>query len=261
MSVAIDIHELQFRWSESADHLLAIDRLTIAQGEKVFLYGPSGSGKTTLLSLLCGINSVQSGQLTLLNTDLSLLTASQRDQFRADHLGVIFQMFNLIPYLTSIENVLLAVQFSASRKQNAIAKSGSLLNEAKRLLKHLDMADDTLLNKPVNQLSIGQQQRVAVARALMGSPKIIIADEPTSSLDAQRCEGFLQLLANECQALGATLIFVSHDLRLQHGFDRVFSLVSSTEHAGLTRVRLELKGQPMTADDNALSPLSPGNDR
>ncbi|WP_371186394.1 ABC transporter ATP-binding protein [Thalassotalea maritima] len=224
MSSVINISNLEFSWHKQADFRFQITDFNVQQGERLFLKGPSGSGKTTLLSLLCGITKANRGQLKMLGKDLTKMSAAERDQFRADHIGVIFQMFNLIPYLSTIENVLLACQFSPRRKQRALASSPTLADEAKRLLAHLDMADEHLLHKPVNQLSIGQQQRVAAARALMGAPEIIVADEPTSSLDADRCEAFLQLLFKECQASGATLIFVSHDMRLQRDFDRSLGL-------------------------------------
>ncbi|NMP14745.1 ABC transporter ATP-binding protein [Thalassotalea sp. Y01] len=228
MSAVIDITNLDFSWSPQSDFRFHVDRFSISKGEKLFLKGPSGSGKTTLLSLLCGVTRANSGELKLLGQDLTKMSGAERDQFRADHIGVIFQMFNLIPYLSTIENVMLAVNFSPIRKQRALKNSDTLEDEAIRLLSHLDMGDEHLLHKPVNQLSIGQQQRVAAARALMGSPEIVVADEPTSSLDADRCHSFLQLLFKECQEAGATLIFVSHDMRLQQDFDRSLSLHRET---------------------------------
>ncbi|WP_068545733.1 ABC transporter ATP-binding protein [Thalassotalea crassostreae] len=224
MSNIIDISQLTFAWDSKADFQFQIDDFSVVQGEKLFLRGPSGSGKTTLLSLLSGVTAGQQGHLRILDNDLSKMTSSQRDQFRADHIGVIFQMFNLIPYLTTIENVLLSCHFSPLRKKRALQNSDSLDQEAIRLLSHLDMGDEHLLHKPVNELSIGQQQRVAAARALMGAPELIIADEPTSSLDADRCHSFLELLFKECEAAGSTLVFVSHDLRLKSDFDRSVAL-------------------------------------
>ncbi|WP_405054482.1 ABC transporter ATP-binding protein [Thalassotalea fonticola] len=220
----IDICDLKFSWHEQADFEFNIDKFTVHKGEKLFLRGPSGSGKTTLLSLLCGVISANSGQLSMLGKNLTQMSPTKRDQFRADHIGVIFQMFNLIPYLTTIENVILSCSFSPLRKSRALKNSESLEAEALRLLSHLDMGDANLLHKPVNELSIGQQQRVAAARALMGAPEIIIADEPTSSLDSDRCHSFLELLFKECKIAGSTLVFVSHDTRLKEDFDRTVML-------------------------------------
>ncbi|WNC67669.1 ABC transporter ATP-binding protein [Thalassotalea nanhaiensis] len=242
MSDIIDICDLKFAWHEQADFEFNIDKFTVHRGEKLFLRGPSGSGKTTLLSLLCGVISANSGQLNMLGQDLTKMSATKRDQFRADHIGVIFQMFNLIPYLTTIENVLLSCNFSPLRKKRALNNSPTLEAEALRLLSHLDMGDANLLHKPVNELSIGQQQRVAAARALMGAPEIIIADEPTSSLDADRCHSFLELLFKECNIAGSTLVFVSHDTRLTEDFDRTVMLNRATLEDQKDQVTISTEG-------------------
>nr|WP_246480527.1 ATP-binding cassette domain-containing protein [Motiliproteus sediminis] len=196
----------------------------MVSNECLFIHGPSGSGKTTLLSLLVGILRPQQGHIRLLGQSLGQVGAGRRDHLRADHIGMIFQQFNLIPYLTPVENVLLTCQFSALRRQRALAKSSSVAEEAVRLLSHLDMADPRWLKLPVHQLSVGQQQRIAVARALMGSPELVVADEPTSSLDSERREQFIDLLFNECKASGAALLFVSHDAQLADLFDRQMTL-------------------------------------
>ena len=242
MNDVINISNLKFAWNEQADFEFNIDNFNVVKGERLFLRGPSGSGKTTLLSLLCGVTSANSGELNLLGKNLTNMTGAERDQIRADHIGVIFQMFNLIPYLTTIENVTLACHFSPLRKQRALQKSATVEAEAIRLLSHLDMGDENLLHKTVSELSIGQQQRVAAARALMGSPEIIVADEPTSSLDADRCQSFLNLLFQECKAAGSTLVFVSHDMRLQQDFDRSVSLKRSMIESGKDIVTIESQG-------------------
>jgi putative ABC transport system ATP-binding protein len=156
------------------------------------------------------------------------MSGAARDRFRADHIGFIFQMFNLIPYLSVVENVRLPCGFSRRRRANAERAGGSVGAEALRLLDHLDMTHDGLLRRPVTELSVGQQQRVAAARALIGAPEIIIADEPTSSLDADRRAAFIDLLFAECAREQATLVFVSHDASLAGRFDRAveFSAVS-----------------------------------
>jgi putative ABC transport system ATP-binding protein len=201
-----------------------ISELSIQKGERVFIKGESGSGKTTLLSLLGGINLPDAGLIKLLGTDIAQLKQSRRDQFRADHIGFVFQLFNLIPYLSVIENITLACEFSSRRKAKALLKSNTLVDEAYRLLSHLQLQDRALLNKPVSDLSVGQQQRVAAARALIGSPELIIADEPTSALDADTREHFLNLLLSECEHSGSTILFVSHDPSLENTFDRSIHL-------------------------------------
>lgn len=218
------IEQLRYRWPKQPDDTLAIDHLHIQPGEHVFLQGASGSGKTTLLNLIAGLNHATSGQIHVNGTDLASLSSRQRDHFRAQHLGYIFQMFNLIPYLSVIENVTLPCQFSKERKQRALANSSSLEEEAKRLLAHLGL-DSALFGKTtVTSLSIGQQQRVAAARALMGMPTLLIADEPTSALDSDNRQRFIELLFQECRAHKTTLLFVSHDQQLAPLFQQQIKL-------------------------------------
>lgn len=222
--MVIEIADLQFRWNPTAADVLDIDSIQIEAGQQVFIAGPSGSGKSTLLSLLAGVNTALLGSVKVLGQPLEKMGSIERDHFRANHIGYIFQMFNLIPYLSVVENVLLPLHFSKKRRENALASSGSLEVEAKRLLAHLDMAEEDILKRSVTNLSVGQQQRVAAARALIGSPEIIIADEPTSSLDANRREAFVNLLFTECAQSHSTLVFVSHDMTLQHMFNQSIDL-------------------------------------
>jgi len=163
------------------------------------------------------------GRVSVLGQNLGALSGAQRDHFRADHVGFIFQMFNLIPYLSVLENVALPCGFS---KRRASRTNGNVRREAMRLLEHLDLAGPELLERPVTELSVGQQQRVAAARALIGAPELVIADEPTSSLDADRRAAFLELLFRECAREDATLIFVSHDAGLAQRFDRTIELAA-----------------------------------
>jgi putative ABC transport system ATP-binding protein len=192
-------------------------------GEQVFVFGPSGCGKSTLLGLIGGVQLAQAGRVRVLQQDLSNMKSSTRDRFRVDHIGFIFQQFNLIPYLSAHENVLLPLRFSARRTQRI--QETDIHREADRLLRALDVPP-AQATQPARLLSVGQQQRVAAARALIGRPELVIADEPTSSLDAARQQAFLQLLARECAASGASLLFVSHDQRLADGFHRVLDLPS-----------------------------------
>ena len=214
----IELNHVEFRWRPSKPLVLDIEQLCVAQGERVFIKGASGSGKSTLLSLLGGVLCPQQGDIKVLNQSIQKMGGAQRDAFRADHIGFIFQMFNLIPYLSILENVILPLHFSQQRRRR-VEQQGSLQQEAERLLAHLGL-QGTMLHQAVTELSVGQQQRVAAARALIGSPEIIIADEPTSSLDADARAAFIQLLINECNATSSTLVFVSHDSSLETFFDR-----------------------------------------
>jgi putative ABC transport system ATP-binding protein len=218
---AIELQAVQFSW-KGQERLLDVERFTVERGERVFLKGPSGSGKSTLLGLIGGVLTPQSGNVSLIGTRLNDLDASGRDRFRGEHLGFIFQMFNLIPYLTVRENVLLPLQFSSARRQRLANLAPG--TEAFRLLGALGLIGEELLDRPVTQLSIGQQQRVAAARALIGRPDIVVADEPTSALDADTRTGFLELLMNECRVFETTLLFVSHDSSLSSRFDRALTM-------------------------------------
>ncbi|WP_300452390.1 ABC transporter ATP-binding protein [Accumulibacter sp.] len=211
------ITDLIFRWPRQDAVCLDLPALRLQRGEHAFLHGPSGCGKSTLLSLIGGVLAPENGRIELLGEDLGRLRSTQRDRRRADHIGFVFQQFNLVPYLPVIDNVLLPCRFSARRRERAQAGGASLRGEAERLLGHLDLARD-LWRRPATDLSVGQQQRVAAARALIGHPELLIADEPTSALDAGRQEVFLDLLLREANAAGSTVLFVSHDRRLASHF-------------------------------------------
>ena len=231
--MVIDIKDLEFRWQASGETVLSLDTVRVDTGEHLFVEGPSGSGKSTLLGLLAGVTTAQSGSVRVLDRDLKRLGSVERDHFRADHIGYIFQMFNLIPYLSVVENVMLPCRFSVRRRDQALVRSNSLEAEARRLLGHLDMDHPELLGRAVTTLSVGQQQRVAAARALMGSPELLIADEPTSSLDADRRESFIRLLFDECRQAASTLVFVSHDAALERLFDRTINLAEINRSPGI----------------------------
>lgn len=235
----IRLTDLRFTWPKSATPVLDLNEFRVNRGEQLFIMGPSGSGKTTLLGILAGIVRPQQGEVSILGRDLSSLGSAERDRFRADHIGFIFQMFNLIPYLSVVENVILPCRFSSSRRERALLSSPDLSVEALRLLGHLNLDDEELLRKPVVELSVGQQQRVAAARALIGAPELLIADEPTSSLDSDHREAFIRLLFEECRLSGTTLIFVSHDTSLAELFHRTVRLhelnraaVTAEKHEG-----------------------------
>ena len=219
----IQLKNLFFNYHTDEDFSLNISHFSVATNSSLFVEGPSGCGKTTFLNLLTGLIKPIQGKIHILETDITQLNHVECDRFRADHFGIIFQLFNLIPYLSVRDNIILPCTFSSAKKNKALAISSSLKEEARRLCHDLDI-DDTLMKKPIYQLSIGQQQRVAIARALIGQPEIIIADEPTSALDHDRKEQFMDLLLKECKKYKLGLIFVSHDMSLKSQFNQVYSL-------------------------------------
>jgi putative ABC transport system ATP-binding protein len=233
-ALAVHLDGVAFRWDAKSPFVLRVEDLGIRNGERIFIHGPSGSGKSTLLSLIGGVVTPQQGVVSVLGKEINRLSGAQRDAFRADHIGFVFQLFNLLPYLSVLDNVILPCAFSRERRLKANGSGHSLRCEALRLLDRLSLADDALLMRRATDLSVGQQQRVAVARALIGSPEIVIADEPTSALDTDLRKAFLELLMNECRARRTTLIFVSHDLALRSLFDRAVPLTEiSGTRAGL----------------------------
>ena len=231
----IELKDVCFRWSRKDPLILDIPRFQLRKGERVFLEGPSGSGKTTLLNILGGVVLPQTGTVKVNGTDLTQLNSANRDAFRANYIGIIFQMFNLIPYLSPIENIVLPCHFSANRRTVAKNKSKSVEEEARRLLTKLQVQKVTgknshAANFPSMALSVGEQQRVAAARALIGGPHLVIADEPTSALDYEAQHDFMKLLFDEVSDAGATLLFVSHEGTLANEFDRKIKL-SDVNHA------------------------------
>ncbi len=235
----IEVRDLRFGWSRGgrgsfrdksrgASHdTLAIERLSIARGDTVFLHGPSGSGKSTLLGLLAGVLLPREGSVSVLGQDWvaldGVLGGARRDAFRADHVGYVFQQFNLLPYLSVLDNAMLPCQFSKLRLARATQEAGSATAAAQGLLDRVGLSS-ALWSRPAAQLSVGQQQRVAAARALIGAPELVIADEPTSALDAALRDSFMDLLLGACRKAGSTLVFVSHDERLAGRFDARLSL-------------------------------------
>ncbi|MEP1207763.1 MAG: ABC transporter ATP-binding protein [Rhizobiaceae bacterium] len=219
---AISIEDLHFRFSDDGQSFsLTLPSMVIEKGERVALIGPSGSGKSTLLGLICGVLTPGSGKIRVFEHQLESMSSRQRDRFRADTLGVIFQQFNLLPYLSVLDNVVLALEFSQNRRMSAAEKE----KRAQALLDTLGLGDAETLHKSASQLSVGQQQRVAAARAFVGQPPLIIADEPTSSLDEDRRVEFLDLLFSQQQQNDATLLMVTHDRTIAQKFDRVLNLL------------------------------------
>lgn len=216
----IEIERLRFAWPGQTQPVLAMDALQLQAGHSAFLQGPSGSGKSTLLSLLCGVLVPSAGRLCVLGTDMGRLSAAQRDALRADRIGLIFQQFNLLPYLSVLENVTLGARFSPARAQRC---QPGLAEEAARWLDRMELPR-SLFGRRADTLSVGQQQRVAAARALLGQPALVLADEPTSALDVRLQERFMDTLLEACRDTGAGLVCVSHDPRWASRFDHTWVL-------------------------------------
>ncbi|KIN60087.1 Macrolide export ATP-binding/permease protein MacB [Sulfitobacter noctilucae] len=210
---------VSYRWSGRGSFALDVPAFSIATSERVLLLGESGSGKSTLLSLICGTITPHAGSVLLSGTDIASLSAGKRDRFRAEHIGLIFQQFNLLPYATVLDNILLSLRFAPQRR----ARVAHPQQTAQKLCMDLGLPKDTLTAQ-AGTLSVGQQQRVAAARALIGAPPLIIADEPTSALDAATQATFLDLLFEQTRNAGSTLLMVSHDARLAPQFDRVVQM-------------------------------------
>ena len=222
-SPAIRLAGVEFAFA-GGRRVVDIAELEVARGERLFVEGPSGSGKSTLLCLVAGILTPTGGTVDVLGESVSALGAAARDRFRAENIGFVFQMFNLLPYLSLIDNVVLPCHFSRTRAEVALHNSGSLREEAARLLGRLGLGVAALRGRRVAALSIGQQQRVAVARALIGRPPLVVADEPTSAMDATARIAFVELLLEECAITGSTVVFVSHDPSLAASFGRSVSM-------------------------------------
>lgn len=216
--VVIELSKLKYRWPKSPIDTLAIPALQVHQGQHLFIQGASGSGKSTLLNILSGVLSAQSGKVNILNTDLQTLSQAQKDRFRAEHMGIVFQQFNLLPYLTAYENIALALK--VSKKSPLPQNSGDPILS---LLAELGLTA-TVAKQAANTLSIGQQQRVAVARALITQPAILIVDEPTSALDSDSRDQFMQQLFKVAEDANSTIIFVSHDEALKTHFKQHIQL-------------------------------------
>ena len=215
----LDLKDVRYRWPGRASFHLDIAQFALTPGERVLLLGQSGSGKSTLLSLICGTILADQGSVSIAGMDIAQLSAGRRDRFRAEQIGLIFQQFNLLPYASVVDNVLLPLRFAPARR----ARLDDPAKVAAKLCVDLGLPQEALGAK-AGTLSVGQQQRVAAARALIGAPPLIIADEPTSALDAATQSTFLDLLFAQAGAYDSTVLMVSHDARLASHFDRVIEM-------------------------------------
>lgn len=216
----LEVKKLKFNWEKKNSFNLNISKLVIKNNEKVVLLGESGSGKSTLLNLISGIVSPNVGKILINGVQITSLSAKKKDAFRNNNLGVIFQKFNIIHYLSPISNILLPCYFS-SIKKNTI---DFYKYRAVDLGKSLSIEKNILFQKNSKDLSVGQQQRVAIIRALINFPKIILADEPTSSLDKKNKNKFLKLLFKICKQEKTALLMVTHDNSITKYFDKTIIL-------------------------------------
>lgn len=228
----LEASELEFSYSGTSDWRLKIPRFEVQAGQHTYIFGPSGCGKSTLLQLIAGVMTPQQGTISVLGDRLH--RGKDRDRRRAEAMGFVFQSLNLVPYLNTIENVILPCRFAPRRRARVADRERSVVQEAHRLLEHLGIGPEFWRRKP-SELSVGQQQRVAVARGLIGRPPLIICDEPTSALDPKARDQFIQLLLNECEAAQSTAIVVSHDPAIRQAFALGYDLARSENKTTLRR--------------------------
>ena len=226
-ALALALNKIEFSWSKQLTPLFAIESLNLPQGKTLFIGGPSGCGKSSLLSLITGIQVAKQGTCCVLGVALNELSSSQRDRFRGERLGLIFQQFNLLPFLTVQENIELPSKLFASRLSKSTQLYGSVQRHTDILCDALHLSHN-LRQRQAHLLSVGEQQRVAAARALLGCPELIVADEPTSALDEENKVDFLNLLLTTAKAQNSSVVTVSHDMRIANQFDQQF-LMPRTE--------------------------------
>lgn len=224
-SAILSVTGLRHQWTPQQADALVVDHFSVQAGQSVFLHGPSGCGKSTFLSAIAGVLSPQSGRIEVAGRAWRDMRSSQRDAWRADHVGYVFQQFNLLPYLSVIDNVLLPCRLSSRRRVRAQQAGGTqgVMGAAQQGLTQLGLSP-LLWQRPATDLSVGQQQRVAAARALIGAPDLIIADEPTSALDDGWRDEFIEQTLQACREAGCALIVVSHDKELAPRFDRAVAM-------------------------------------
>ena len=211
---ALEIHRLRFRYELSGRDVLTLDHLALAPAEQMLLTGASGRGKSTLLNLIAGLMEPAEGTIRVDGQDVHALGGAKRDIFRGNKIGMVFQTFNLLHGFSAVENVMAALMFSDVPRREHADRARSLL----------DTVGIETPDREVSTLSIGQQQRVAVARAAAVSPVLVLADEPTASLDPPTADAAMRLIQETCRSIGAALLCTSHDPAMVDRFERRDSL-------------------------------------
>ena len=223
--MTLEIDNLQFGYAGSGGFHLRVPSLALEAGTTCLLLGPSGTGKSTFLSLLAGVLTPERGRIALAGQDMAQLSGARMDKFRGAHIGFIYQTLNLIPWLSTRENIALGLAFAPQRRARL---SAGIANTITDFMTRLDLDEETLGNQSAGLLSLGQQQRVAAARALVGAPDLVLADEPSSALDAANTEKFFDLLMAGLDRQRQVLLVVSHDARLAPRFDQVIDMSDLT---------------------------------
>lgn len=218
---ALSIDDLRFRYASKHVHterdarwIVDVGALTLARGEQALLTGGSGSGKSTLLHLIAGLEEPAEGRVRIAGTDMHAMSGAKRDLFRGAHIGMIFQTFNLLQGFSALENVMAALMFSSipGREHRERARAALAALGIERI------------DAEPGELSVGQQQRVAVARAVVCDPVLVLADEPTASLDPENALIAIELIRQTCRARNAALLCVSHDPAMASRFERRLAL-------------------------------------
>lgn len=216
--------------------ILDIADFQVATGEQMVLLGRSGCGKTTLLHVIAGISRADAGQVMVDNLDIQRLSESGRDRYRAEKIGYVFQTFNLLPGFSALENVMLGMTFARKRKS---------IQHGKQLLERVGLGH-RMTHKPT-AMSVGEQQRVAVARALANRPKLLLADEPTANVDPGNQQQIVELIRATCNEENVTLVMVTHATEVAGQFSRAVRLEE------INRATAETKHGDLSSNDNAVT--------
>ncbi|WP_255906742.1 ABC transporter ATP-binding protein [Priestia aryabhattai] len=238
MKTILSLEDITKVYGEGSNEFYALKNVnvTVREGEFLAIMGTSGSGKSTLLNMMSGLDKPTTGEVILNNKKVNNLNDSALTALRRDNIGFIFQSFNLIPVLTALENVTLPIDLAGTRKTKT---------KGKEILKLLGISQ--LKDSYPSQMSGGQQQRVAIARALVTEPKIILADEPTGSLDSKTGKAILNILKHFCDNLNHSLVMVTHDANVASYAHRVIFLQD-----GVIQDELILKNENLSAKEKAI---------